>query len=274
MAHTTPEALQYMGQVALNALREIANSDDLLTISNEQETSVYYDILGRIMLSYTFTTYQIINFLALILVPAASAAALTLKTVNGQQPSDILKQKVSLTLQGLVAAVSALVFSVLFIGTAVVAMCKINPSMSYGDVYGAALYTFAAGFLGLQFSQLILPKKLKSNLFNTDASWYGLTAFWWLLVIAAIAAGRVKISGLYFAVWLLAFTSFGLLAHVVIPKEQKMRSAIIYFIQITVPSILLFEIEFLVMDSLRHSTADGTPEIAGKSLIHTRNKPR
>lgn len=251
-----------MGQAALNALREIANSDDLLATTSEQDAFVYYDILGRVMFTYSFTTYQLINILALVLVPVI---AFIVSTKNTQQTTGtIIKNKISLTIQGCIAIFSSLVFMILFIGVSVFVMCKINPSMSYGDIYGAALYTFAAGFLGLQVSQLILPNKLKTNLAQTDAAWYGLIAFWWLFVVGAVATGTIKIAGLYFAVYLLAFTSLALFAHVTISKEQKLRSAIIYFTQMTVPSILLFEIEFLVMDSLRHSTADGTPELAGK----------
>jgi hypothetical protein len=134
--------------------------------------------------------------------------------------------------------------------------------MSYGDVYGAALYTFAAGFLGLQVSQLILPKKLKSTLAQTDAAWYGLITLWWLLVVLSTYTSKFGIAGLYFAVYLLTFTSLGLLVHTTISTEQKLRSAIIYFTQIIVPALLLLEIEFLSMDSLRHATADGTPEAA------------
>lgn len=264
LVHTTPEALQYMGQVALNAVREIANDDSLLETKDEQESFVYYDILGRWMFTYSIITYQITNILALLIVPVVSLF-LAVKNNNNSQNSTltIVKEKLLLTIQGFIAVIITLVFSLVFIGIASLAMIKINPSMSYGDVYGAALYTFVAGFLGLQVSQLILPSKLKTALSQTDAAWYGLITFWWFFVVLATYASTFGITGLYFTIYLLAFSSLALLVHTTVSSQQKLRSAFIYFTQILVPAVFLIENELLSMDSLRHATADGTPEIAG-----------
>lgn len=264
LAHTTPEALQYMGQLALGAVKSIANSDELLTTPNEQQAFIYYDILGRFMFAYSFTTFQIINMLALLVVPGV---ALFLSITNQSDQKTIFqlaKEKGCLIVQGSIAVTTAFVFSLLFTGVAVFLMSKINPSLTYGDVYGAALYVFVAAFLGIQISQLVLPRKLKDTLVNTDASWYGLISFWWVLVALSSFAGSKNIAGLYFAVYLLAFTSLGALIHVIVPSDKKFRSPLIFFTQTIVPFILLLEIEFLVMDAMRHATADGTPEIAGK----------
>ncbi|GAN08298.1 Zn-dependent exopeptidase [Mucor ambiguus] len=262
LAYTTPNALQYMGQMALAATKAIANSDDMVDTNKGEELFIYFDILGRWMFVYSFTTYQIINTIALLAVPCVGLF-LGLKNKSAQQAaSSLIKQKLCLTAQGVIAVFSALIFAALFVGVAVVAMCKINPSMTYGDIYGAGLYTFAAAFLGIQFSQLVLPSKLKQTLATTDAAWYGLLSFWSLFLVLAMYAGSKSIASLYFAVYLLAFNALAALFQAVIPATQKFRSPLIFFTQTIMPFIFLLEITFLSMDALRHATADGTPEIA------------
>jgi hypothetical protein len=263
LAHTTPEALQYMGQLALGAVKSIANSDDLLATPKEQQSFIYYDILGRFMFAYSFTTFQIINALALLVVPAV---ALFLSIKNNQDQKtllQILKGKAWLLVQGSIAVIAAFVFALLFTGIAVFLMSKMNPSLTYGDVYGAALYTFIAAFLGLQVSQLVLPRRLKNTLADTDAAWYGLISFWWGFVALSSLVGSKDVAGLYFTVYLLTFTSLAAFIHITVPSDKKFRSPLIYFTQTIIPFILLLENDFLIMDAMRHATADGTPEIAG-----------
>jgi hypothetical protein len=257
-----------MGQMTLAAVRSIANSDDLLDYSEEQETFVYYDILGRLMVAYSFTVYQFINALALLIVPVVAIyVTISSNKDNTKTASSLLKQKACLTAQGLIAIFSAFIITVLVTVLAVFVMSKMNPSMTYGDVYGAALYIFVAAFLGLQLSQLILPNKLKQSLASTDAAWYGLISFWWIFTVLASYAGLKSVAGLYFAVYLLAFNSLAALVHVVLPADKKYRSPVIFFTQLLLPFVLLMELDFLVMDSMRHATADGTPEIAGKKTL-------
>lgn len=253
-----------MGQMALGAVKSIANSDDLLDTSNEQQSFIYYDILGRFMFAYSFTFYQYLNFLALLFVPIVAVYMSISRNKDHQSISSILKKNAFLTLQGLIAAFSAFIIIILFTVLAVLIMVKINPSMTYGDVYGAALYTFVSVFLGLQLSQLLLPKKLKQTLTSTNAAWYGLISFWWILVVCSCIAGFKGIAALYFAVHLLVFNSLAGLLHLLLPATKKFRSPLIYFLQTIVPFTLLLELDFLVMDAMRHSTADGTPELAGK----------
>lgn len=257
-----------MGQMTLAAVRSIVNTDDMLDATSEQEALVYYDILGRFMFAYSFTVYQFINALALIIVPAVAVyLAISSNKDNSQSISSLLKQKALPTGQGLIAIFSAFIITIVTTILAVYIMSKMNPSMTYGDVYGAALYIFVAAFLGLQLSQLILPSKLKQPLASTDAAWYGLISFWWIFTVIASFAGTKKIAGMYFAVYLLAFNALAAFVHVVLPADKKFRSPLIFFTQITLPFILLMELDFLIMDSMRHATADGTPEIAGKFII-------
>ncbi len=203
LAHTTPEALQYMGQLALGAVRTIANSDDLIDTSSDEENFIYFDILGRVMFAYSFTTFQIINAFVLFAVPIV---AIYLGRGN-RTLQDIVKERSHLVIKGLLAILSALFCSILFSGIAAYLMHHANPLMTYGDVNGAALYIFSAVFLGVQISQLILPVKLKQVLATTDAIWYGLVTFWWIFVLFASYIGSKNLASLHFAVHLLFFTA-------------------------------------------------------------------
>ncbi|CAO3658539.1 unnamed protein product [Rhizopus stolonifer] len=260
LAHTTPDALQYMGQLALGAVRSIANSDDLLGITSEQETFIYFDILGRVMFVYSLTTFQIINALVLLgvfFVPIY----LTLKGENGSV-KDILTRQSLLVIQGFLAVFSGFFFVILFSGIAGFLMSKVNPMMTYGDTFGAGLYIFFAAFLGIQLSQLVLPAKFKRSLANTDAIWYGTVAFWWILVVFSSYIGSKKIVSLYSFVYILFFNAAAAILNTLVPRDKKFRSALIFFTQTLVPFVFLLENTLLFMDTMRHATVDGTPEIA------------
>ncbi|KAG1458229.1 hypothetical protein G6F46_000813 [Rhizopus delemar] len=263
LAHTTPEALQYMGQLALGAVRAIANSDDLIDTSSDEENFIYFDILGRMMFAYSFTTFQIINAFVLFAVPIV---AIYLGRGN-RTLQDIAKERSHLVIKGLLAILSALFCSILFSGIAAYLMHHANPLMTYGDVNGAALYIFSAVFLGIQISQLILPVKLKQVLATTDAIWYGLVTFWWIFVLFASYTGSKNLASLHFAVHLLFFTALASVIHTHVPRDKRFRSPLIFFTQTLIPFILLLELLLLSMDSMRHATVDGTPEIAVYILI-------
>ncbi|CEI88614.1 hypothetical protein RMCBS344292_02996 [Rhizopus microsporus] len=267
LAHTTPGALQHMGQLALGAVRSIANSDDMLDTPSENQSFVYFDILGRFMFAYSLTTFQIINGLVLFLVPALGIYLSVSSKRENESFVDVMKEQTYLAAQGLAACLLAFVFSIIFIGVASFLLCYINPLMTYGDVYGAALYIFFTAFLGLQVSQLVLPAKMKHTLATTDASWHGLVAFWWIFLVVAIFAASKSVVSLYFVVFLVFFTTAAAVIQVILPQDKKFRSPVIFFTQTLVPFVFLLELEFMSMDAMRHATVDGTPEIAVYILI-------
>ncbi|KAI9261141.1 hypothetical protein BY458DRAFT_439657 [Sporodiniella umbellata] len=265
LAHTTPEALQHMGQLTLGAVRAIANSDDLLETGSESESFIYFDVLGRVMFAYSLTTLQIINVLAILAV-LFSSSFLTFKDTD-RPVKEVLTERGYLVVQGFFATLSGLFFATLFCIIAAVAMTKINPLMTYGDVYGAGLYIFLAAFFGIQLSQFILPSKFKRTLSTTDGIWYGNILFWGLMVIVCSYAATKNIASLHSMVFILFFNTSAAILNVIIPKDKKVRSAAIFFAQTIVPFIFLIEQTLLSMDTMRHVTVDGTPEIAVYILI-------
>ncbi|KAI8889092.1 hypothetical protein K501DRAFT_239409 [Backusella circina FSU 941] len=267
LAHTTPEALQYMGQYALGTIRAIANSDELLDTPKEDQSFVFYDILGRFMFAYSFTVYQVINILALLVVPSTAGFIFLYRNRDAHNKYALFKEFDRELYYGILAVLNALLFSIVFTLVAVFIMGHVKPSVSYGNAYFMMLYIVSAIFLGLQVSQWVLPKKMKDVLATTDASWYGLIGFWYIFVVISVVAGTKKVGGLYFAVYLLLFTSTAALVNDLVPKNKKFRSPIIFYTQILVPFVLLLEIGFIGLDSIRHSTPDGTPEMAVYILL-------
>ncbi|KAF9922333.1 hypothetical protein BGZ67_010586, partial [Mortierella alpina] len=69
--HTSKNSVQHMGSTALVALRSIADSDYLINAKEivSSESSIYYDVAGLFMLVHSFSTYLIVNYSLLAVVP-------------------------------------------------------------------------------------------------------------------------------------------------------------------------------------------------------------
>ncbi|KAG0170434.1 hypothetical protein DFQ28_002192 [Apophysomyces sp. BC1034] len=267
LAYTTPDALQYMGQMTLGAVREIVASDDLLQ-SGEQEKMVYYDILGRWMFVYSFTTYQVIN--ALILIVVLVLAVVCNEETEQSTKRQALVRRSTVVLRELGATLISFVAIVVSIIVAVVVVVKANPSMSYGNTFSAAVYIFLAAIFGLLISQPLcarLCKPLRHTLSNVDTCLLGVTAFWWLFVVVAFYLGTKQVAALYFAVYFLVSSTLAIVQYNLIPAETGYRMPVVFVTQILLPTVLMLEFCFLSIDSMRHTTADGTPELAVYGLL-------
>ncbi|KAL7334748.1 hypothetical protein PS15p_200331 [Mucor circinelloides] len=275
LAHTTPESLQHMGQMALGSVLSIDNSDTMLDQAGAPEPVIYYDILGRVMLVYSFFTCQLINMLALFCVPLGLFTWFWFSTTaNIEAKKALLKHNLFLIGKGFVATLAALAFMVVFTAFFAWIMILINPSATYGSVNMVVLYLTVAAFLGLVSSQWVMmrfSRSFASNLASMQVGFYGLTGFWWLLLVFATYLGSQKVAAVYFAVYFLISST---LATVLLvgtpPKEIEGGSevaagvsrfwSIAFLIQVLMPVILMTEFLLLGMDSMRHTSADGTPE--------------
>ena len=133
-----------------------------------------------------------------------------------------------------------------------------------------SFYMFLAGLLGVVISQLLLSKvkSLRGPLSSVEASFYGLTSFWWIMLILSSYAGSKHVAVLYFAMFsfvgnVLACTLY----HAISPSESMLRIVLPFLAQIGLPFTMMLDQTFLIMDSMRHSTVDGTPEIAGRLIV-------
>jgi uncharacterized Tic20 family protein len=129
IAYTTPSSVQYMGEMALATLRGLDNGG--LLADDMYEPVVYYDLLGRFMFVMSFSTYQIFNILALVLVPLVPVVW-TLRKEKDQRReyAAALKELVSETVQGVLLVLTAFVVAMVTIGVAGTVLYFINPMVS------------------------------------------------------------------------------------------------------------------------------------------------
>jgi hypothetical protein len=279
LAHTTPESLQHMGQMALGSVLSIDGSSTMLDQAGAPEPVIYYDILGRVMLVYSFFTCQLINILSLFFVPLGLFTWFWFSTTaNIDDKMALLKRNLYLIGKGFIAALVALVFMVVFTAFFAWIMILINPSVTYGSINIVVLYLTVAAFLGLVASQWVmvrLSRSFGSNLANMQVGFYGLTGFWWLLLVFATYLGSQKVAAIYFAVYFLISSTLATVLLVGTPPKEieggsELASgvsrfwSIAFLIQVLMPVILMTEFLLLGMDSMRHTSADGTPEGASK----------
>ncbi|KAI9249752.1 hypothetical protein BDA99DRAFT_445450 [Phascolomyces articulosus] len=267
LENVTPDALQHMGQMVLATLQAIDKTDGFF--DEEPETQlVYYDVLGKIMFAYNFTTHGIGNMIALVLTPLL-ALVWTVFAVTGNGKISHLARRTGVVLLGFIATLFAFVVTVLFVGVASAALYKMNPLVTYGNIIAVALYMFLAGLLGVIVSQLLLSqvKSMRGPLSSVGASFYGLTAFWWILLIFSSYAGSKQVAVLYFAMFSFIGNVLACILYHGISPESRLRLSLAFLAQIGLPFTVMVDQTFLVMDSMRHSTVDGTPEIAVYGLV-------
>jgi hypothetical protein len=278
LVHTTPHALQHMGQMALGSVLSIDASETIVSQAGKPESIIYYDILGRVMLVYSFFTCQIINILSLAVVPMALFTwfwfATPVEDYDVDEKKAQLKRNLILISQGFLATLTALVFMVAFVAFFASILLLINPSATYGSIHMVVYYLIVVSFLGLVASQWVLVRFFKSfrlNLASTQVGFYGLTAFWWALLVFATYLGSQKVAGIYFVVYFFISSTLAtvILAATVPSRVEEGSDAalngsrfwsVAFLVQILMPVILMVELLLVIMDSMRHTSADGTPE--------------
>ncbi|KAI8877788.1 hypothetical protein K501DRAFT_288222 [Backusella circina FSU 941] len=267
LAHITVNSLQHMGQMALGAARGIDTAEGILATAGRPEPIVYYDILGRVMLVYSFTTLQVLNILALVLVPISSLLWIWLGNRNQGNTSELFKQRFRAFTQGCIATLVALISIGCSVGIASTVMLYLNPSVTYGGAYSIVVYLSAAAFFGLVISQFVLAKlsrslgtKLEQDI---TISFYGLTALWWILLVGASVLGEQQVALGYFVIYFILSSTAATALLVCTSKTRESRFwSFAFILQMLLPVILMTEFLFLAVDSMRHTTADGTPESA------------
>ncbi|CAO3640157.1 unnamed protein product [Cunninghamella echinulata] len=264
LAHTTPSSLQYMGQMALGFVREVDASDNILTPSTKPvEKFIYFDILGRWMLAYSFSTNQLINIFVLVSTPIISLIWLGLKSrhVEGSKRQFWLHAFIHY-LQGCFSVLMALVFIVGLDTLAIYALLKLKPLVTYGNAYLVVLYLTFASLFGLTLSQLLLTriKRLHRSYIDLKTTLIGLSSLWYIGVVGATVLAADEIAGGYFAIYFLMSSLIAIDLSYLLQRYPKFQLPIVFIVQLVVPIILMVEFCFLSVDALRFVTADGTPE--------------
>ncbi|KAI9008772.1 hypothetical protein CLU79DRAFT_711521 [Phycomyces nitens] len=265
IAYTTPEALQYMGEIALYTVRGI-DKDNGLTHENGKQM-VYFDVLGRFLFVYTFTTYQVLNFIGLFGIPAA---AIGWAVYTNRSSAAHLSLYSKILFQGILATVVGLTGILVCFGLSVSLLMAANPLVTYGNIYLVAVYMFVACILGLVLSQALLARvsqPLKVTLANPNTGLVGLLGLWWISVVLSVYVGSFQLSFLYFFIFFLASSALSFAFYHFVPHRNVWHLPGVFLCQTLVPATILIENWYLTMDTMRHATVDGTPEVAVYILV-------
>ncbi|CAO3592800.1 unnamed protein product [Absidia cylindrospora] len=273
LVHTTPSSLQYMGQMALGVVRALDESDnDNLLSGAKMDKFIYFDILGRFMLVYSFSTSQTINIFFLVITPLLSVVWLAILSREEEDKKKFWLDALSTFAQGVLSVAVAIVVIVAVDALVIYAMLRLKPLLTYGNAYIAAFYLVLASLLGLTLSQLILTriKRMHRALLQLNTSLYGLLTLWWGMVIAATVLGSSQVAGGYFAIFFLGSGILAIvLSHLLASVYLKAKLPGVFIVQLVLPVIFMSEFCFLSLDALRHTTADGTPEVSIYVIVAT-----
>jgi hypothetical protein len=133
-----------------------------------------------------------------------------------------------------------------------------------------ALTILFAGTFGLIVSQWgisLLDDKFgayRSALDLETTTAYGLVILSWILLALSTYASHLGIGSLYYIFWLYAGTLLAVAIKERFATSRAQTWAIAFLVQIVVLYPLIFDIAFMTFDSMRHTLADGTPELAGE----------
>ncbi|KAI8334312.1 hypothetical protein BC941DRAFT_432655 [Chlamydoabsidia padenii] len=269
LVHTTPSSLQYMGQMALGVVRAL-DEDDI--DDPPMEKFIYFDILGRIMLVYSFTTSQAMNIFMLVSTPLVALIWLAILSRDHDNKKKFWLEALMTFSQGLAAVLIAIVLIIGVDALAIYALLQLKPLLTYGNAYIVAFYLVLASLLGLTLSQLVLTriKRMHRALLQLNTSLYGLVAVWWGILVGATVMGSTEVAGGYFAIFFLTSGIAAIIvSHLLAMFYLKAKLFGVFVVQMALPVILMTEFCFLSLDALRHTTADGTPELSIYVIVAT-----
>lgn len=133
-----------------------------------------------------------------------------------------------------------------------------------------ALTIVSAGVFGLTLSQWgisLLDNKFgvyRSALGLELTTAYGLVILSWILLALSTYVSHLGIGSLYFIFWLYAGALMAVAIQERFAASRAQTWAVAFLLQVAILYPLIFDIAFMTFDSMRHTLADGTPELAGE----------
>lgn len=151
-------------------------------------------------------------------------------------------------------------------------LCNIyhNLKALYGHIeLGAVTIVAAASFALITTQWFFAALDSKFNMYRSalsldTATSYGLLSLTWIMLVGATFAAINDIGSLYFIFWMYVGTVISVAMQQKSSAGKVQSWAAALFAQVCVYYPLAFDLVFLAFDSMRHTLADGTPEIAGK----------
>ncbi|ORZ01204.1 hypothetical protein BCR43DRAFT_486540 [Syncephalastrum racemosum] len=264
----TPGALQHMGHLALTVILGIDAQENFLTMEHDQNP-VYYDIIDQFMFAYSFPTMFWIHVAAFVAAPVIGVIWTLGAAASGDRTKTFGRRCLSV-MHGFFATFSAFIFITVFNGIASALMVKSNPLMTYGNAFPAALYLASAGIFGLILSQIFCDKissNQKKTMAAVEASLDGLTVFWSLLMVLSAYLATKNVAFFYYAIFIFSGNLLGSILYRALPSDSRLRTPLVFLVQIGLPLIVCVDQLFMTLDAMRHAPVDGTPEIAVFALM-------
>ncbi|KAG0220198.1 hypothetical protein BGX33_005558 [Mortierella sp. NVP41] len=275
--HTSKGSVQHMGNTALTAARNIADSDYLIKPKHivSSEASIYYDIAGLFMLTYSFNTYLTLNYNLLIIVPIFVAWAIISSAKHGLTVGVVLRSYLSLLLSFVAAIASSVLFAKL--------LDRINPMLVYGEHWlGFMFFVFQCCtiIICVQWAWVRLelwlrgdslgPLEIALERIRVDSEQVtnvGMVLFWWTLLIGATLVGRSKEIGLFYFVSWFTVTSMISAYFSVYPRRRGTPWTLARLWINFVPLIMVLDVAITNMIAMGQTLVDGTPSFAIMALF-------
>ncbi|KAF9147359.1 hypothetical protein BG015_011017 [Linnemannia schmuckeri] len=275
--HTSKGSVQHMGNTGLTTVRNIADSDYLIKPKKivSSEASIYYDIAGFFMLTYSFSTYLTLNYNLLIIAPIFVAWAVISCAKHGLTLGIVLRSYLSLIVSFAAAIISSVIFAKI--------LDRINPMLVYGEHWlGFMFFVFqcCTTIICVQWAWVRLELWLRGDNFgpleialerirvdSEQVSNVGMVLFWWTLLIGATIIGRSREIGLfYFISWFTA-TSMISAYFAVYPRRRGTPWTLGRLWINFVPLMMVLDVAITNMIAMGQTLVDGTPSFAIMALF-------
>ncbi|KAF9928060.1 hypothetical protein FBU30_002660 [Linnemannia zychae] len=275
--HTSKGSVQHMGNTGLTTVRNIADSDYLIRpkLIVSSEPSIYYDIAGYFMLTYSFSTYLTLNYNLLIIAPVFIAWAVITSKKNGLTLGVVLRSYLSLIISFMAAIITSVFFAKM--------LDRINPMLVYGEHWlGFMFFIFqcCTTIICVQWAWVRLELWLRGDSFDPleialerirvdseQVANVGMVLFWWTLLIGATLIGRSKEIGLFYFISWFTVTSMISAYFSVYPKRRGTPWTLGRLWINFIPLMMVIDVAITNMIAMGQTLVDGTPSFAIMALF-------
>ncbi|KAF9162291.1 hypothetical protein DFQ26_003682 [Actinomortierella ambigua] len=269
--HTSIGSLQHMGNTGLVALRGIADSDYLVHPEEivSREASIYYDIAGLFMLSYSFSTYMTLNYNLLIAAPIFVAWAIFSSRKHSLTVWVVLRGYLALLLSFVAAMASSFVFSKWITAA--------NPMLVYREhwmglvfcAFQCVMSVICVQWAWIWYESWRKPEPTPLDValerIKVDAEQIcnvSMVLFWWTYLILATYLGKTKEIGmLYFVSWFVFCSMISAYLSLYPKRRGPFWSLTRLWVQ-AIPLIMIVDISATNAIAMNGTLVDGTPSFA------------
>ncbi|OLY77610.1 Vacuolar membrane protease [Smittium mucronatum] len=281
-------SINQIGNTVLSTLKSLSENQDLMSAprGNTNSSSVYYDVLGRSVVTHSFTTLYILYGVLLFLIPVSSILIKwTSKNYkrkvsfvpNSRKDIDIYMHKYipySALVYGILFTALALILSIVFSYILGLVLQKANYFVVYGHLYLVVFTHFFLNILAVSLVMLlymhVCGRSAGSRFLMSRILTYSQMFIWWVAVLIGLVLAAIKGVGMFYYT---IYYSFFCLVAVFWTKfiDPMLTKKFEYFsflgralLAICVPSIFSIDLTMTLAFGMGQTVIDGT----SPSLVH------